>query len=297
MQALAEINSSGGGYNIEWFLEAELLYDMAATYEGGSKMQRDARKIALGFYCPSPFDTHRLVGHVMESADPRVVHRQYEGRWFCDACHSRLGNSVRETQNLLSPDVQMHRCAKGCDFDLCGPCTERYCLSPGDWVQRGLDDWVQVTSLAADARSMTIGASNDSWVLRSISPGVLTKVPIGTTCILKQDNCGKIRLVDNSADLAEKDRQLDRSRGNRLDGLGAVQLNELASQVSVALARIHSQQETLRQQVDDCVICVAEPKAVAFQCGHHCCCESCAEGIQKCPMCKARITERLRIFS
>ena len=67
--------------------------------------------------------------------------------------------------------------------------------------------------------------------------------------------------------------------------------------MSTALARIHGQQETLRQQVDDCVICVAEPRAVAFQCGHRCCCESCAEGIEKCPMCKAWIVERLRIFS
>ena len=66
----------------------------------------------------------------------------------------------------------------------------------------------------------------------------MTKVPIGATCTLKPDG-GSTRLVDTSAEkervekeLAEKDRQLDRLRGNRLEGLSAVQLNELASQVS-----------------------------------------------------------------
>ena len=275
----------------------------------------DTRTLALGYRCTPGGDT---VGHIMEPADPQVVHRQYEGRWFCDACHGRLGDSVRERRNLLAPDAKMHRCAtRGCDFDLCGPCAERYCLSQGDWVHHALHapraggrvadggrDVLQVICIAADCRSVTIGASRETaTAIFRISPGIMTKVPIGATCTLKQDG-GSTRLVDTSAEkervekeLAEKERQLDRLRGNRLEGLSAVQLNELASQVSTALARIHGQQETLRQQVDDCVICVAEPRAVAFQCGHRCCCESCAEGIEKCPMCKAWIVERLRIFS
>lgn len=47
-----------------------------------------------------------------------------------------------------------------------------------------------------------------------------------------------------------------------------------------------------------CVICMAEPLEVAAEpCGHMAMCRSCAEMVDECPMCREKITRRMRVYS
>jgi len=48
---------------------------------------------------------------------------------------------------------------------------------------------------------------------------------------------------------------------------------------------------------NECVICSERPLQVAFGCGHFCACEVCATGLTKCPICRAPVTERRRIYA
>lgn len=48
---------------------------------------------------------------------------------------------------------------------------------------------------------------------------------------------------------------------------------------------------------DDCVICLATSRCVAFDCGHLCCCAACAEAVVECPVCRSPVTSRHRIFN
>ena len=176
---------------------------------------------------------------------------------------------------------------------------------------------VQCTAIGVNGVSVNFGDAS----IVSVSPGAFKKIVPGTSFTLaakddwieekvgarEQDQrlaaavAEKNRLAAEKDQLAkEKDRltaEKDRLRGNFLTGLSQQQLNELAGQMSDALARVHSQQESLRAQLTDCVVCCAEPRAILFQCNHHCCCATCADSLDKCPMCQATITERRRVFS
>ena len=48
---------------------------------------------------------------------------------------------------------------------------------------------------------------------------------------------------------------------------------------------------------NECVVCTERPLQVAFGCGHFCACEVCATGLSKCPICRAPVTERRRIYA
>ena len=47
-----------------------------------------------------------------------------------------------------------------------------------------------------------------------------------------------------------------------------------------------------------CKICLTERSKILFQpCGHFCCCLQCANKVNKCPICRATITERIRAYT
>jgi len=47
----------------------------------------------------------------------------------------------------------------------------------------------------------------------------------------------------------------------------------------------------------ECVVCQHREKSVAFvPCGHRCCCRTCSEANDKCPVCRSIPTGRFRIF-
>ncbi|KAJ8611271.1 hypothetical protein CTAYLR_004135 [Chrysophaeum taylorii] len=47
---------------------------------------------------------------------------------------------------------------------------------------------------------------------------------------------------------------------------------------------------------NECVVCLAAPRAVAFGCGHLCCCENCGKNLADCPVCRTPVKSRHRIF-
>ena len=47
----------------------------------------------------------------------------------------------------------------------------------------------------------------------------------------------------------------------------------------------------------DCKICMNAPIGIAFRpCGHACCCQTCAQEILRCPICRGAIFQRIVIF-
>eukprot|EP00948_MAST-09A_sp_MAST-9A-sp1_P000715 g715.t1 len=58
-------------------------------------------------------------------------------------------------------------------------------------------------------------------------------------------------------------------------------------------AKLKSQQE-----LNICVICQDAPKAVVFQpCNHLCSCVECANRLQKCPICRKKIRDRIHVYN
>ena len=50
------------------------------------------------------------------------------------------------------------------------------------------------------------------------------------------------------------------------------------------------------RQLNKCSICLENNVAVIFNCGHVCSCHSCSRRIDECPICRAVITRRQRMF-
>ena len=54
---------------------------------------------------------------------------------------------------------------------------------------------------------------------------------------------------------------------------------------------------TATTTTSECVVCQAAPLQIALGCGHFCACDACARGLSKCPICRAPVTERRRIYA
>ena len=46
-----------------------------------------------------------------------------------------------------------------------------------------------------------------------------------------------------------------------------------------------------------CAICLDAPREVVFNCDHYVLCGACAATVSECPVCRAPITERRRVFA
>jgi hypothetical protein len=52
-----------------------------------------------------------------------------------------------------------------------------------------------------------------------------------------------------------------------------------------------------RSKETECVVCQHREKSIAFvPCGHRCCCRTCAEANDKCPVCRSNPIGRFRIY-
>jgi len=54
---------------------------------------------------------------------------------------------------------------------------------------------------------------------------------------------------------------------------------------------------TATAPASECVVCQSHPLQIALGCGHFCACDACARGLSKCPICRAPVTERRRIYA
>lgn len=48
--------------------------------------------------------------------------------------------------------------------------------------------------------------------------------------------------------------------------------------------------------VPKCSVCLENNSAIIFDCGHMCTCNSCSQMLSNCPICRARIERRQRVF-
>ena len=71
-----------------------------------------------------------------------------------------------------------------------------------------------------------------------------------------------------------------------------------AAALSHALVREEARRAaTATAPTSECVVCQAAPLQIALGCGHFCACDACARGLSKCPICRAPVTERRRIYA
>ena len=86
--------------------------------------------------------------------------------------------------------------------------------------------------------------------------------------------------------------------------LAALSADALSTFAAEAAALSHSlvreearRAATATTTTSECVVCQAAPLQIALSCGHFCACDACARGLSKCPICRAPVTERRRIYA
>ena len=86
--------------------------------------------------------------------------------------------------------------------------------------------------------------------------------------------------------------------------MAARRASSLTSECDKAAALSHSlvreearRAATATATTSECVVCQAAPLQIALGCGHFCACDACARGLSKCPICRAPVTERRRIYA
>lgn len=88
--------------------------------------------------------------------------------------------------------------------------------------------------------------------------------------------------------------ELSRARGQQLAGLSSTELADLETSAKEALRRV---QKAAAASESTCAICWDEPREVVFlPCMHRVCCSDCAKQPSVCPLCKAHIDERRRVY-
>ena len=70
-----------------------------------------------------------------------------------------------------------------------------------------------------------------------------------------------------------------------------------AAALSHSLVKEEARRAATLTTTSECVVCQAAPLQIALGCGHFCACDACARGLSKCPICRAPVTERRRIYA
>ena len=112
---------------------------------------------------------------------------------------------------------------------------------------------------------------------------------------------------ENTSLLAERDALEESARlvpAPSAGDLAALPDDALSTFAAEAAALSHSlvreearRAATLTATTSECVVCQAAPLQIALGCGHFCACDACARGLSKCPICRAPVTERRRIYA
>ncbi len=112
---------------------------------------------------------------------------------------------------------------------------------------------------------------------------------------------------ENTSLLAERDALEESARlvpAPSAGDLAALDDDALSTFAAEAAALSHSlvreearRAATLTATTSECVVCQAAPLQIALGCGHFCACDACARGLSKCPICRAPVTERRRIYA
>lgn len=79
-------------------------------------------------------------------------------------------------------------------------------------------------------------------------------------------------------------------------------MTSLAARAKVGLASNGTASEHLTQctvrSPQDCVVCMdAARNVVLVPCGHVCCCKTCGEALDTCPICREHIEQALRMYN
>lgn len=116
------------------------------------------------------------------------------------------------------------------------------------------------------------------------------------------------QVSETALDAKDLRMRLDRCSGSAaaLQGLANAELQALEAAAQKSLTRIREHIDDRRRHADErsredaearlrCVVCMAHPKEMTFQCGHRTC-VSCASKVEVCPQCRAFITLRIRSY-
>jgi len=131
-----------------------------------------------------------------------------------------------------------------------------------------------------------------------------TQLQVALQAETKEKAENKIKVEQLTKELVETNSKLLPYEGKSLEKLTLEQLSQLQSQLFDSIAKIKEQQqvkltEKFTQIKDEsmCQICMENPKNVVFTpCGHLCVCIECSKTINKCPMCRADILQKIKTF-
>ncbi len=71
-----------------------------------------------------------------------------------------------------------------------------------------------------------------------------------------------------------------------------------AQEKAEAAAKQLAAEKQRSEEERKCVVCLERPKDLSFApCGHTCCCVACGTELSVCPLCRAAITTRQRLFT
>lgn len=112
------------------------------------------------------------IGHMLVPCDPKEVHPEHNGAWFCDTCQPGFQGK--------SPSDMMHRCQFGCAFAMCEGCAADRCFQDGDrvlfsgdsdvsgWDSDGLGGGLMTLSVGATGVCLN-GVPVDALALQELS--------------------------------------------------------------------------------------------------------------------------------
>jgi len=139
-------------------------------------------------------------------------------------------------------------------------------------------------------------------LLLSRGANINHKNNISWTALMYACDYGHIEIVklllDNEADINHTD-------GNGYNALFIAKHNDSTEIVKLIEEKIKLLEEKIpvtnpkiRTENDmTCKVCLTNEKSVAFDpCGHVCTCERCASKIDKCPICRAPIDKKIKVF-
>ncbi|CAJ0968509.1 unnamed protein product [Ranitomeya imitator] len=105
----------------------------------------------------------------------------------------------------------------------------------------------------------------------------------------------QISIIEKAKEIQERRRESPKSLDKRRPSEVEPSAPAAASQPSPSSPSLSL--PDVASRLSECVVCMElEAQAIFLPCGHVCCCASCGDALQTCPLCRRDITQRIRIY-
>ncbi|XP_073496666.1 E3 ubiquitin-protein ligase LRSAM1 isoform X2 [Phyllobates terribilis] len=105
----------------------------------------------------------------------------------------------------------------------------------------------------------------------------------------------QISIIEKAREIQERRRESPKSLDKQSPSEVEPSAPAAASQPSPGSATLSL--PDVANRLSECVVCMElEAQAIFLPCGHVCCCASCGDALQTCPLCRRDISQRIRIY-